>query len=125
MSASSLSDEPTGVVLDLVTPALSNEITKLDERLHVVQGLLDALARLHEVNKSIQFSRDRASASIALQHEPFNYSRSQVEALLAMPMSWQTSDQADHLRTERDQLVARKANLQKHATEPLSLHWFG
>jgi DNA gyrase/topoisomerase IV subunit A len=125
MSAFSLSDEQVGSLLDLSTPALSSELAELEDRLHIVRGLLDALARLHEVNKIVQFSRDRASALFALQHEPFSYSRAQADALLDMPVSWQTSDEAERLRTERDELLARRANLHEHVTEVLALHWFG
>lgn len=125
MAAFSLSDEPIGAVLDLTTPALSSELAELEERLHVVHGLLDALARLHEVNKIVQFSSDRYSALVALQHEPFAYSRQQAEAVLDMPVSWQASDEAERLRAERDQLLARRASLREHVSEVLALHWFG
>jgi DNA gyrase/topoisomerase IV subunit A len=125
MSTYSLSDAAAGAPLDLTTPAISSELTVLEERLHVVQGLLDALARLHEVNKIVQFSRDRDAALAALQQEPFRYSRAQADAVLDMPVSWQTSDEAERLRSERNQLTARQASLHEHVTEALSLHWFG
>jgi DNA gyrase/topoisomerase IV subunit A len=86
---------------------------------------LDALARLHEVNKIVQFSRDRDAAVAALQEEPFRYSRAQADGVLDMPVSWQTSDEAERLRSERDQLLTRRASLHEHVTEVLSLHWFG
>jgi DNA gyrase/topoisomerase IV subunit A len=125
MSAFSLSDEQAGDLLDLSSPAISSELAELEERLHIVRGLLDALGRLHEVNEIVQFSRDRPSALLALQDVPFSYSRAQAEALLDMPVSWQASDQAERLRVERDELLARRGHLHEHATEEVTLHWFG
>ena len=120
-----LTDEPIGTVLDLTSPALASELAELEERLRTVNGLLDALGRLDEVNKSIQFCSDRPAALGALLHEPFGYSRRQAEASLDMPVSWQTADQVAHLRSERDDLVDRQAGLRQRVTEVLSLHWFG
>lgn len=125
MSAFSVTDEPAGAVLDLTSPALSTELSEIEARLHVLRGLLDAWGRLQEVNKTIQFCGDRYSALMALQHEPFSYSRQQADAILSMPMSWQSADEAARLRTEHDQLADRKANLREHVAEVLSLHWFG
>ena len=42
-----------------------------------------------------------------------------------MPMSWQSSDEAERLRAERDDLVARRAALREHVAEVLAFHWFG
>jgi DNA gyrase/topoisomerase IV subunit A len=130
MAASSLSDEPLGGVLDLNNPVRASQLAELEERLHIVKGLLDALGRLDELNKVVQFSSDRFSALVALQHEPFTYSRQQAEAVLDMPVSWQTSDEAERLRAEHDKLLARRARLREHVTdeqvtEVSDLHWFG
>jgi DNA gyrase subunit A len=125
MAAFSLTDEPVDAILDLTTPALSNELSELEARLHVVHGLLDALGRINEVNKVVQFSRDRYSALVTLQNEPLGYSRQQAEAVLDMPMSWQTSDEAERLRAERDHLRARRAAMREHVSEVLTFHWFG
>jgi len=125
VAAFSLSGEPVASVVDLTSPELSNEIADLEERLHIVLGLLDALARMNEVNKIVQFSSDRHTALLSLQQEPLCYSRHQAEAVLDMPVSWQASDEAERLRTERDQLLARRASLREQVTEVLALHWFG
>lgn len=118
-------DEALGAVLDLTSPGLSSELVELDGRLHVLDGLLDALSRLDQVNKVIQFSNDRHSARLALQQEPFGYSSHEAAAILDMPMSWQTGEQVEHLRQERERLAARRASLREHVTEMLALHWFG
>jgi DNA gyrase subunit A len=118
-------DEALGAVLDLTSPGLSTELAQLEGRLQVLHGLLDALSRLGEVNQVIQFSQDRHSALFALQQEPFGYSNQEAEAILDMPMSWQTGEQADHMRQERDHLSERRASLRQHVAEVLALHWFG
>jgi DNA gyrase/topoisomerase IV subunit A len=125
MSVSRLAEEPTAAVLDLTSPALSNELAELDGRLHVLQGLLDASERLADVNKTIQFCPDKFSALVALQNEPFGYSRRQAEAVLDMPMSWQTAEEVARLQAELDLLTERRANLREHVAEVLALHWFG
>jgi len=118
-------DEALGAVLDLTSPGLSSELAELEGRLQVLNGLLDALSRLDQVNQVIQFSRDRNSALVELQQEPFGYSSQGAEAVLDMPMSWQTGEQADQIRQERDRLSARRASLREHVAEMLALHWFG
>jgi DNA gyrase/topoisomerase IV subunit A len=124
MGAFKVSEEP-GAVVDLTTPGLSSELAELEGRLHVLRGLLDALGRIDEVNKCIQFARDKYSAVGALQQEPFCYSHQQAGAILDMPMSWQSSEEIERLRQERDRLTARRAGLREHVTEVVSLHWFG
>jgi DNA gyrase subunit A len=118
-------DEALGAVLDLNSPGLSIELAELEGRLQVLTGLLDALSRLNEVNQVIQFSGDRNTALVALQQEPFGYSNREAEAVLDMPMSWQTGEHANHLHQERDHLTERRASLRQHVAEGLALHWFG
>jgi DNA gyrase subunit A len=118
-------DEALGAVLDLNSPGLSIELAELEGRLQVLTGLLDALSRLNEVNQVIQFSGERNTALVALQQEPFCYSNREAEAVLDMPMSWQTGEHANHLRQERDHLTERRASLRQHVAEGLALHWFG
>ncbi len=115
----------TGAVLDLTTPQLSSELAELDTRIHVVEGLIDAHSQLERVNKALQFARDRQTALIALQHEPFGYTRQQANAILDMPMSWQSLEERQRLTAEHDDLVARRASLRERVSEVLALHWFG
>lgn len=115
----------TGAVLDLTTPQLSSELAELDARIHVVEGLIDAHSQLERVNKALQFARDHQTALIALQHEPFGYTRQQASAILDMPMSWQSAEKRQRLKAERDELVTRRAGLRERVSEVLALHWFG
>jgi DNA gyrase/topoisomerase IV subunit A len=125
MGGFSITEDQPGAVLDLTSPGLSSELAELENRLHVLRGLLDALGRLDELNKAIQFARDKYSAIDVLQQEPFGYSHQQANAILQMPMSWQASDEVQRLRQERDCLATRRIGLQERVAEALSLHWFG
>lgn len=125
VAAFSAPEEPAGTILDLSSPSLVNEMTELDGRLHVLNGLLDALSRIYQVNETIQCSKDRSSALTALQQEPFGYTHQQAESLLEMPMGWQSAEELERLREERDRLATRRASLREHVTEVLAFHWFG
>lgn len=117
--------EDSGAVLDLTTPQLSSELAEIERRLHVLRGLLDAHGRLAEVNEAVQFAHSRQAAMVALQLDPFSYSREQAEAVLDMPVSWQSADEGGRLRAEWDLVAARRAALREQVTEVLALHWFG
>ena len=118
-------EQSSGAILDLSSPEYVIELTELEGRLHVLGGLLDVSSRLHELNETIQFAHDRQSALEALQREPFGYTYQQAEAILNMPMGWQSGAEMDHLREERDRLTSRRISLQENATEVLAFHWFG
>jgi DNA gyrase/topoisomerase IV subunit A len=125
MAALPGAEDPTGALLDLSSPEYVIELTELEGRLHVLRGLIDVSARLHELNETIQFAQDRESALEALQREPFAYSYPHADAILSMPMGWQSVGEVEHLREERDRLASRRISLREHATEELAFHWFG
>jgi DNA gyrase/topoisomerase IV subunit A len=118
---SSIVGQPRARVVDLTVPASLD--AHLEPRFHVVCGLLDALERVEEVNKAIQFAPDRRSALVALRQEPFSYTYEQAQAILDMPMSWQCSETAQCLAEERNALAGRRSVLYEQSD--LSLHWFG
>lgn len=124
VAASASTSVPVGVV-DLTTPSLSDELAKIDARLHVLDGLLDALGRGAQVNRTVQLSTDRYAALRALQAAPFSYTQPQAQAVLDMPVGWQCLDHVEALRIERHELASRRLSLRDHLTEVLSLHWFG
>ncbi len=125
MASSPGPEERAGAVLDLTSPEFVIELTELEGRLHVLGGLLDVSSRFPQVNETIQYAPDRDAALEALRHEPFGYSYEQAEAILSMPMGWQSAAEVEHLREERDHLTSRRLSLQEHATEVLAFHWFG
>lgn len=111
--------------LTLRSPEYVTELTELESRLHILGGLLDASSRFDQVNQAIQFAHDRGAALQALEGQPFAYSARQAEAILDMPMSWQSAENVEHLREERDRLTSRRFRLRENATEALAFHWFG
>jgi DNA gyrase/topoisomerase IV subunit A len=116
---------PGAHVLDLTAVGSSRELTEIDGRLHVLEGLLDALGRIEDVNRTIQLTANKRAAAAALQQEPFGYSERQAEAVLEMPMSWQCAESSQRLRAEHTNLAARRAEVREKVSEILSLHWFG
>jgi DNA gyrase/topoisomerase IV subunit A len=112
-------------IVDLTSPDLSRELAKIDERIHVLNGLLDALSRSTEVNGAVLISVDRSSALRALQAPPFSYTQKQARAVLEMPVGWQCIEQVETLRKERDQLASQRSSIANRVSEALALHWFG
>jgi hypothetical protein len=112
-------------VVDLTTSNLPDELAKIDARLHVLDGILDALSRSAQVNRTVQLSTDRYAALRALQAAPYSYTQPQAQAVLDMPVGWQCLEHVDALRKERDELASRRLSLRDHLSEVFSLHWFG
>ena len=111
--------------VDLTSSSSSREPVEPERRLHAVDGLLDALGRLDQVNRAIQSASTKHAAVATLQQEPFHYTREQAVAIVEMPMSSQCAEAADRLRRERDRLVARRAPESDPAAELLPASWFG
>lgn len=111
--------------VDLTSSRSSRELTELERRLHVIEGLLDALRRIDQVNQAIQSAYTRHAAIAALQQEPFRYTREQAKAVLEMPLGSQCPEAIDELRRERDRLVARRAPQPDLTAELLPASWFG
>jgi hypothetical protein len=122
LMAMSVADQPGAFVLDL-TP--SRELAELEGHLHVLEAQLDALGRLEQVNRVIQFSQNKQRAAEALQHEPFGYSAQQAKGVLEMPMSWQCADAIEELRAQRKSLLARSGSIRQTPKEATSANWFG
>lgn len=125
MTAMKTAQQNGGAVVDLAALGSSSDLSRFESRLQVLRGLLDASGRLQEVNEAIQCSTDRHSALLALQSQPFGYSRRQAEAILDMPMSWQSADSTERLRAELDDLASIGEVERERVAEVLALHWFG
>lgn len=117
--------EQASAVLDLTTAQLSQELGKVEGRLHILRALLDALGRIEQVNQTVQFCPSRDAAMEALCHEPFRYTPDQALAVLNLPLSAQGTEEIQRLRQEYDQLAAERATMRESVTEVISLHWFG
>ena len=78
-------------------------LRKAEERLHIVEGLLVALANLDEVIEGIRRSRDVAQARDFLMNN-FNLTRRQAQAVLDMRLQRLTSLEREKLRKEEQEL---------------------
>jgi DNA gyrase subunit A len=88
------------------------ERKKLRDRLHIVEGLLIALAAIDEVVATIKKSRTRESARTNLQRT-FKLSDAQAAAIVAMPLGNLASLEVKKLQDERKTLKKRIAELTK------------
>lgn len=82
----------------------SNQLKKLENREHIVQGLLIALDRVDEIIAMIRQSKDSASAKAVLCGEGYNLSNAQTDAILALRLSRLTTMESSKLEEEHRQL---------------------
>ncbi len=81
------------------------DLNKAQERLHIVEGLLTALANIDEVVRIIRESADTDGARTALM-ENFVLSRRQADAILEMRLRTLTALEVHKLEDERTELKA-------------------
>jgi DNA gyrase subunit A len=78
---------------------------RLRARLHILEGVSDALGRMNQINGVLRNSSDRPAARSALMANPFNYSEVVATHVLDMTVSRQTIQRVEELRQEI--LIAR------------------
>jgi DNA gyrase subunit A len=88
------------------------ELEKVEERLHLVEGLLAVLANLDEAIEILRHSADGTTAKIELQNR-FDFSDRQANAILAMPMRRLTGMERQNLQAEFEELTQRRQVLQQ------------
>lgn len=88
---------------DVVVRRTRFDLTRAEEREHIVKGLVVALANIDEVIKIIKGSSDRQDASTKLQ-ESFLLSDKQANAILDMRLQRLTSLEVEKLKAELDEL---------------------
>lgn len=125
MTVSESTEQVSSVVLDLTTPEISEALSEIEARLHVLRGLLDALGRVGELNAVVQSSPTTQRALERLQEAPFRYTPDQATAVLALPLRCLSSEEVKRLNQEMEQLSARRTSLREQLSEVLALHWFG
>ena len=84
-------------------------LRKAEERDHILQGLLLALADLDEVIRLIRAAPDTPSARTSLMAS-FELSELQADAILQMQLRRLTALEADKIRLEHEELVAKIAD---------------
>jgi DNA gyrase subunit A len=97
--------------VECITRRTRYELRKAEERDHILQGLLIALANLDAV---IQLIRGSADSSIAKQEmlARFSLSEIQADAILQMQLRRLTALEADKIQLEHDELQLKITDLQ-------------
>src|SRR5439155_8277552 len=106
--------------VDVVTRRSRYELRKAEERDHIIQGLLIALANIDEVIAVIRGSADTPQARDRLM-ERFELSEIQANYILDMPLKRLTRLAREELEREHDELVAAIARLQELLANPEKL----
>ncbi len=94
-----------------LTRQYDHELERTESRLHVVEGLRTALARLDDLITILRQAPDGATAKGQLQAQ-LNLSDRQGDAILAMPLRRLTGLEQDSLRQEYEDLTQRRDRLQ-------------
>lgn len=88
----------------------SHELEQANQRLHLVEGLLLALNQIDAVIEILRHAPDGTTAKLLLQQE-LDFSPTQGDSILAMPMRRLTGLEKQKLETELADLEERIANL--------------
>ena len=81
-------------------------LTKAQQRLHIVEGLIKALSILDKVIKTIRASKNRKDAKENLVKE-YNFTPEQAEAIVTLQLYRLTSTDVTELKKEQEQLNSR------------------
>jgi DNA gyrase subunit A len=95
---------------EVVVRRLKFELRQKEARLHILDGLLVALANLDEVIELIRSSPDSDTARAGLV-ERFELTEVQAEAILALTLRRLTALETEKIRSEHDDLVERITEL--------------
>ncbi len=102
---------------DVVLRRTRYDLEKAEERAHILEGLVKALANIDKVVAIIKASRDKFEASEKLMSE-FILSDKQANAILEMRLQRLTSLEVEHLRAELTELKALIADLKNIIANP-------
>ena len=81
-------------------------LTKAQQRLHIVEGLIKALSILDKVIKTIRASKNRKDAEENLVKE-YNFTPEQAEAIVTLQLYRLTNTDVTELKKEQEQLNSR------------------
>ena len=95
---------------DVITRRTRYELAKTEERAHIIEGLVLALANIDEVIRIIKTSRDKVDATEKLT-AAFELTDKQANAILEMRLQRLTSLEVEKLKEELEALHATIADL--------------
>lgn len=97
--------------VEVITRRTQYELRKAEERDHILQGLLKALANLDAIIQLIRQAADTATAKGELV-EQFGLSETQADAILQMQLRRLTALESDKIQKEHEELQVKIADLQ-------------
>jgi DNA gyrase subunit A len=97
---------------EIIVRRTKYELRRAEERAHVLEGLLIALANLDEVIELIRGSRDPETARVGLV-ERFELTVVQAQAILQLTLSRLTALEADKIKQEHADLIERIGELRE------------
>jgi DNA gyrase subunit A len=106
--------------VEVVTRRTRYELRKAEERAHILEGLVIALANIDEVVAIIKASRDINSARIGLQ-DRFLLSEAQSQAIVDMRLGRLTSLEVEKLEAELAELKVQIAYYKSLLADPVKL----
>jgi DNA gyrase subunit A len=95
---------------EVITRRTQFQLRKAQERDHLLQGLLTALANLDPIIALIRGADDTASAKLGLI-ESYGLSETQADGILQMQLRRLTALEADKIQREHEELIAEIADL--------------
>ena len=96
---------------ETLTRHYRHELIKAEARLHLVEGLVQAIANLEQLIRLLRFAASNAEAKTSLQSE-LNFSAVQADAILGMPLRRITAMEQAALQTEATELRVQINNFQ-------------
>ncbi len=94
------------------------DLEKVQERAHILLGLLIAMEHLDAIIAAIRASESADAAKAALQAEPFELSERQAQAVLDMQLRRLAQLEAQKIQEEYDELMALIAELEDLLAHP-------
>jgi len=91
---------------ETLTKRFTHELAESQQRLHLVEGLVNAIANLDPLIALLRFAANNAIAKTELQTQ-FNFSLVQAEAILSMPLRRITAMEQSGLNTEMSELKTK------------------
>lgn len=88
------------------------ELEKTEARIHIVEGLVQALDNLDQLIDILRNAPDGTTAKVSLR-DAFDLSERQADAILAMPLRRLTGLERQNLQTEYQELSQRRDQLQR------------
>jgi DNA gyrase subunit A len=96
---------------ETLTRQYSYDLEKVERRIHILDGMLVALAYLDEVIEILRNAPDGTTAKITIQTQ-FDLTERQADAILSMPLRRLTGLERQNIQTEFEELNQQRQQLQ-------------